>query len=618
MRAEVEPALRNGLLFEDENGLRFASELILVESAAQYIVRTEGELLSSTPKGCFERLDEIFGKEIGKQDRVSGHVLALLHNAKQIDAYSWARKALEEGASIYDVVHVMEGAVVHLENAIAEPIFEFFASHYESNDIARGLLHPKLEAWFTHHPDVACAIKHLHENHPDERSMGLYGCSLHGLILNDFRAGFPLVTEASKSSNLTIAGPALNVLGVVDYHDSSRRAALNETIQICTEIIRTAGHVSLGRGFRALSHLVALDEIVIVGLLEEAARTGRPEVHHALSEFLWMEDKSIGEKEWFWSLTLHLASVKTDCKDILRNIDCMLSHWMRDQSRGQRVVNFLNTWISYQSADDFNEGGIEIYFPSTFHRLANQPAVLSHALTGWLLHDDTRYPLVARKLVSHLRVAGIESLELEHTIIGELSEDEIRFVLRRILGFIYGDDAQIRLVFSLIRTRNAKERTFEHVTSVLQDLVGYDYPYQTIEYLKERQSSTNETAEVKVLCNEIVMELQGRLDALNALPDLKEYRASSIKTYRFAKERRRQMNEAMDKASEHSIWQQITTTIPLKAGRRTFQTINGQYTEPMELKEVSHSAARPRSETSDPLGADRQRRLFRRAKKGDL
>lgn len=80
MRTELEPALRDGVVLEDEKGLRFATELSMVHATAQHILQTEGPLLTSTPKACFERLNELFVKEIGKEDIVSGHVLARLHN----------------------------------------------------------------------------------------------------------------------------------------------------------------------------------------------------------------------------------------------------------------------------------------------------------------------------------------------------------------------------------------------------------------------------------------------------------------------------------------------------------------------------------------------------------
>ncbi len=617
MRAELDPALRDGIVFEDEMGLRFASEPSMVLAAAQYILHTEGPLLTSTPKACFERLDEIFGKEIGKKDMVSGHVLAHLHNGGQLDAYSWGRQAIEAGVGVFDVLHVLEGAVIHLEDARAESIFQFFAGHYESvkNDLAGGLVYPELQAWFAQHPDVAREVKRLHEEHSEERSAGLFGCSLHGLLLNDFQSGFALIVAASKSPYPMIAGPSVHVLGLADYSDPSRRASLNETIQVCTDILRTPGHSLLGTAVGTLSRLVTLDENVIVGLLDEAGKTAAPEALYALSGFLWREEKTVGGKDWFLTLVFHLTSAKTEHKGILSHIDMMLMGWGRDPVKGPLSLEFMNVWISKQPSDAFNEVGLEVSFSSTVRRLAEQPTALSRALTGWLLHNDSRYPQVAQKLMARLRTEGLTSLELDSAIIDELTQDEIRFLLRRILGYIVGDEMQIHLVFSLVHTRDAKDRTFGYVASVLQDQVGYDYPYQTIEYLKERLTSENETDEVKALCSKITAELQERLDALDALPDLKEFHPSSLKMRQFSKARQRKINEAFEEASQNSIWRQMTTHISLKAGTRTFQTINGQYTDPMELKEMSHSVALPRSEISDPAGAARERLLYRRAKK---
>jgi hypothetical protein len=209
----------------------------------------------------------------------------------------------------------------------------------------------------------------------------------------------------------------------------------------------------------------------------------------------------------------------------------------------------------------------------------------------------------------------VTSLALDPTLIDELDQNGIRFLLRRILGYIIGDEVQIRLVFSLVRTRNGKERTFQWVGTVLRDQVGYDYPGQTIEFLKERQSAKDESDDVNSFCGDIAATLQAQLDALDALPRLKEFRPASSKVRRFAKERRKQMNKAFDEASKDSIWRRLASNVMLKAGRRTFQTINGRYTEPMELKGISHTMALPRSEIADPAGAARERFLYRAAKR---
>lgn len=105
--------------------------------------------------------------------------------------------------------------------------------------------------------------------------------------------------------------------------------------------------------------------------------------------------------------------------------------------------------------------------------------------------------------------------------------------------------------------------------------------------------------------------------AISDLAARDEFYPSSEKVRRFAKERHRQMTEAMEQASKKSIFRQIATEIPLKAGRRTFRRFNGRYTELTELKGISHSIPVPRTEIADPMGSQRERYLFRRVKKGE-
>ena len=616
-RPALEQAIRDGTLLTSEQGLLFADELTMVDAATQHVLRTECMQLLSNPKACFDRLDEIAGNEIGKKATVSGHVLAALHNAGRLDAYAWGREAIEAGVRVFDVLHVMEGAVVRFEHARTEAIYEFFAGHYEQvkNDLAGGLLYAKLPAWLAKHPDVARELKQLHEATPQERSASIYGCALHGLVVRDFANGFALTLAAAHAPDSMVAGPALHILGLVEYSNLAHPEAVGQVVQKCAQILRTAGHPCLGTAVGTLGRLVTLDEKGIVDLLFEAGKSEVPEVLYGLSELLWREQKALENRDWFWPLLLVLAATKPEHGGILRNIDMILMGWVQDTARESQVIEFLNAWIAKQPRQLLVKAGAETYFSSMFHRLKKQPILLSKALTGWLLADDDCSPLIAKHAVSRLRAEAVTSLAMDPALVDELAPNEVCFLLRRILGYIIGDEVQIGLVFSLVYTKNAKERTFEWVTAALCDQVGYDYPYQTIEFLKKRQDAQDESADVKALCSNIAAKLQAQLDALNVLADLKEFQAASSKVRQFAKKRHKQMNKAFDEANKDSIWRQIASNVTLKAGRRTFQSIDGRYTEPMELKGMSHSMALPRSEISDPAGASRERLQYRAAKR---
>ena len=179
--------------------------------------------------------------------------------------------------------------------------------------------------------------------------------------------------------------------------------------------------------------------------------------------------------------------------------------------------------------------------------------LLNRAVTAWLLHDDMRYPIVAFRVISRLQEPGAKSLVLDPTIIDTLQPNEIRFLVRRVLGFIVDDDAQIRLIFSLIWTCDAKTRTLGLVAEALRDHVGYDFPYQTIDYLKERQVAEGDE-DIRALCGEVIAALKNHLAALDALPRLEELVPLSAKVHRFARERGKQMGKAFDEASKDSMW----------------------------------------------------------------
>jgi len=584
----------------------------MVLSATEHFLSADTENLLVSPQSCFERLHDVFTREIGKQHRVSGCVLAELHNAGRLDAFAWGRQAIQAGVNVFDVLHVMEGAIPLFNAARAPEMYEFFSGHYErvKNDLAGGILYVELPLWLARIPDVARALKQMHESSPQERSASLYGCALHGLILHRFNEGFALALEAARSPTPMVSGPALHMLGLVDYDNPPHSEALERVIELCAGIIRTRGHAQLETATRTLGRLLPVAETRIAPLLEEAAKTDVPEALYALSEALFRAQKALGDREWFWPLYLRLTAAKAEHKGVLDNIDMVLMGWIRRPERQDRALEFLNSWIAHQPLDVIRDATMEKLFDATLHHLREQPALLSRAITAWLIHEDMRYPTVAFQMISRLREPGAKSMALDPAIIDTLEANEIRFLVRRILGFIVGDDAQIALIFSLVRTRDSKTRTLGLVMVALRDHVGYDYPYQTMDFLKARQAAESD-GDIRALCGEVIAALETQLAALDALPRLKEFAPVSAKVHRFAKERGKQMNKAFDEASKDSIWRQLTSHVVLKAGRRTFQSIQGRYTEPTELKGISHSMALPRSEISDPAGAARERYLFK-------
>lgn len=616
-RRELEPFLRSGLLSEDTEGFKFLDNTVLIEAATRHFVSSNLQDLTGDPKHCFERLHEVWVKEIGKKELVSGHALAILHNLEQLDAFLWAQQAIEAGSNVFNVLNIFEGAILLLVDALPSSILSFFAGHYEKvkNDLAGGRLFSKLAKWFASHPKAAHRTQELHLRDPRESYVSVSCSALQGLASNNFRLGFASITRAARSKETLVSRPALIAMGLADYSKASRSRALSAAIELCHHIVDSAKHPSMSAAVLTLGRLLTYDTR-IVDMLIQAGETKDPEALYALSDFLFIHEQTYGERDWFERLLQLLTVTKPEHKGILSNIDMIMMKRIHSVAHQQGVLEFINAWLANQS-DGIEGKTLKTAFPDTLAELVRKPELLGQTLTIWLLADDLRFPLAARELVSRLRLSGNKSIRLDATALDGLSLNEFRFLTRRILGYLAGEDVVIPLFFSMVYTQDADKRSFGFVKEVLSNRVGYDYPFQTADYLKLQQNDPRHGEDIKQLCQDIIGMIESRMQTLNVLPDVRELQAPFMKTRRFRIERAHQMDKAFEEANKDSIMSLIATRIPLKAGRRSFQNLDGRFTEPMELKSFSHSIAIPRSETTDPAGAERERMLFRRARRGD-
>lgn len=614
----VEDAVARIVLVREDSGVKFTDPKVMVAAAAEHVLAGERPVLTSAPKPCFERLAGISSKNVNIDDSLSGRVLAMLHNERCFDGFAWAREAVEAGVPIFRVLHVMKAAVPYFEYAHAPTIFRFLAESYEreKNDVFGGVLYPVLERWLPRHPGIARELMQLHEVRPEARGWGLYGVAVQALVLHDFDSGYELALTAARSSERLLASSAVNVLGLIDYAQSGRERALERTITVLSEIVANPTNPLLHNALTTASRLLPLSEPVFSGLIEQAARTHDAEALYALAGFVFVERTDYWDRPWFWPLFMHLAHAQAAHRGTLENVDHVLYSWLTNSARVSKVIELLNAWIGNQSTQALQNPGLVTVLDSTVYRLAEVPTALSALITGWLLHPDDRYPMVAHSVVSKLRIAGGTAFALDGPMLDRLSVQELVFLVRRILGYLFGHDIVLPLMFSLLTTREAKERTFGLFAGVVRDRLGYDYPEETLAYLKEKEQAATDPL-IKKLCSTLVSEIEARHAAERAVPLLKEFYPSPEKVRRFSKERHRQMAEALETANEQSILRQLMTEIPLKAGRRTFSKFGDRYSDVSSLKGISHSVPIPRTEIADPMGSARERYLFRRAKKGD-
>jgi len=146
--------------------------------------------------------------------------------------------------------------------------------------------------------------------------------------------------------------------------------------------------------------------------------------------------------------------------------------------------------------------------------------------------------------------------------------------------------------------------------------IGYDYPGSTVASCKAA-AETCISEEAKAFLARVVDSLEQIGAAFSDLPRLKELSPPLKLRRQFALARAKQMSDSVEQASKKSVWRQIATQIPIKAGRGTFNYRDASYGPSVQMSSISHSIEMPRREIFDPVGNAIRLWEFRLAKRGE-
>jgi len=202
-------------------------------------------------------------------------------------------------------------------------------------------------------------------------------------------------------------------------------------------------------------------------------------------------------------------------------------------------------------------------------------------------------------------------------LLDTFNETDLLYLVRRMLGFVYSEDHLLSLTISLLKTKDPQQRVFGIVYSVLAEEVGMDYPDLTIKTLDEARNTTTDTEWIALYSSAIEI-INGRMEAIEVMQRIEELKLPPNIQRQFAKAHAKQMNNLVKEARKESIFGQIATEIPIKAGSGWFSFRDGGYTDTSHLHSHSHSLPLPRRHLLDSVGYELSRRNMRLAKRGKV
>ena len=563
----------------------------------------------------FSLAHDLWSKEIGRTDFASGRLL--VEASKYADVLHIAADHIAAGANSFNVLHVIESMLVHAPTIRIESLIELARAQYAGTkgDFFAGMLYRSLDKWLETRPQVARAIFERMVDSTDEVAANLLCAAIIGLSRNSPAEAAALSIKASVSAQTFLKRIGHWICGQLLLQSNISapdRAALEQIIlnglhdadiDIRQESVRAAA---------STFHLsVAFDNV-----LRELAQAEDQYMLAAIGNALSLNSSELLEQGRFFNWLPLLVAIAPSGERPLDSIDHVLSNVLKSNATNRtNVIEFLTAWTLRHGGETPIEKAFAQCFDQCLYKLAELPDVLSSIITEWLTSEARRLASATAGLLSELEMHRLHAVHFDSEKLSSMNAKELMFLSRRLLGFVHSPQQLLSLSLSMLNVdADALRRTIPLLRALIVDEIGYDYPGTTIEALTIATASESRPG-VKSELEGWRQQIELIQHTLAQLPRLNELRPPSQLQRQFALARGKQMDRAQKEASKNSIFQQIATEIPLKAGRGWFNHSHGQYGEPSSLKAVSYSVELPRREVLDPVGNAIRGFNFRIAKK---
>jgi hypothetical protein len=310
------------------------------------------------------------------------------------------------------------------------------------------------------------------------------------------------------------------------------------------------------------------------------------------------------------------AGLGPEHKGVLGQLDYVLSLHLAAVTPARSVaLAFLESWIQARPSEGPKDRGFTELFDMCTAAILNDAGLCSLVVTRWLLADVVTLPAAAASILSREQRRQAPPLTFDAAVLDAASDADLRFIARRMLGYVIDPQQLLSLALSLFALANAKVRVHPHMGWLLADEIGYDYPGTTIERLRAHAGQELD-ADTKALVGAIAQGLEDAMSTLVQLPRLRELRPPAELRRGFLKARDKQMQASMREAQAQSVLLPLITQVHIKGGYSTFQSLEGRFTEPSAMSSISYSFELPRRETLDPVGNAWRLHVLRNAKPG--
>ncbi|WCN37213.1 hypothetical protein [Aneurinibacillus uraniidurans] len=522
---------------------------------------------------------------------------------------------LGTGKNLWGTLHIIEGALpyFHISMSTFIPFLEK-TSEYIKGDLAAGTIFNAVERLSNEQVIVGKQLFERLSDNPDSEAVFFIQPVIGGIAKKTgIREIYEEAYELMKKEHYQLVNMGIISCSRLDYDDKTYDL-LEKVLEQYKDFLEKEERIDiLSTLTRAYGNLFEKHHSVKETIIKLSKRLV-PEIQYEVARILQFNNDPSLRDNWYFDVLMDLASVNYEYKAIIDSLDFILCDLVKTSP--DKVFQFLEAWIEQHLPPKKKQSVAEI-FDSLFHQILNgQKGMLEFYLTTWLNSNTPNFHFQIQELVNKFSVHQI-IFTLNKGVLDQLSIKDIKYVLMKILGFVFDNQNLCHMTFSILQRTPEDEKVNNLVHSAFTEYIAYNYPGASRKLLTEKMC--NGTSNEQKVAMEILKDLDSYHKALTNLQQLKEFMPPETRADKFEKMKMKQMGRQIhENASQKSLLSQLFRRVVLKGGKASFSKYDGKYTDKSLLATHSVSMEFPRGEFLDPTGHAMNRFAWRIYKREDV
>lgn len=333
----------------------------------------------------------------------------------------------------------------------------------------------------------------------------------------------------------------------------------------------------------------------------------------ALSYIMFLKAEEEIEAEWYKSGLKILSNLSDQYPATYDNIAQALIRIL--PAHNLLVKDYIDDFIATPANKIDNLQGFE----ELFTELQEQnPGLLSVWITNWFNGDNQRSPAAAAKILDLVSRSSASSIVLDYATLKSLPENDVEYILYKIVGYVYDKEQMQTLVLSALVEENQYDLVERLVIELFSFYIIYNY-HSALDFIKGKKESAGK------LQQRVIMAIEEHFDQLyninNNIP--KELFPSPARLQTLFD----QKNKVLMDINTRSPFQRPSfldeiTKVTVKIGKRILARDSLEMLRKKdwakhggELQSIAHSIEIPSGEFIDPVGQEYNRYLWKTFKR---